>query len=74
MKGFVLHLYSCLFFIHGVAAQLAKATNCELYDWGPVPSWSVGTLIFSAKSRMALTVQYEGCVGLLSDLLHIAAA
>jgi len=77
-EGFVLNLYSCSPFIHGVAAQLAKATNCGIYDWGPVPNWSVGTLIFSAKSRMTLTVQYRGCVMLdlevLSDLLHIAAA
>lgn len=38
------------------------ATNCGMYDWGPVPGWSVGTLTFSVTSIMALTVQYQGCV------------
>ena len=45
-----------------MATQLAKATNCRMYNWSSVPDWSVGTLIFSAKSRMALTVQYQRCV------------
>jgi hypothetical protein len=61
-EGFILNLYSCSSSIHGVAAQLAMATNCGMYDWGPASDRSVGTLIFSAKSRMALTVQYQGCV------------
>ena len=45
-----------------MAAQLALSTICGMYDLGPVPDWSVGTFIVSAKCRMALTVQYWGCV------------
>jgi hypothetical protein len=45
-----------------VTAQLAKAVDSGIGDRCPVPGGSVGTLIFSAMSRMVLIVKSQGFV------------